>query len=55
MHAGFCVDQLRYDPDPVAALPHAAFEDKINTLLEANLFHIDRPTFVNKGGIPRDH
>jgi hypothetical protein len=48
------VDQLRRDPDSVAALANAALQNVSHTQLFRRVANIDRAPFVNEGGIARD-
>jgi hypothetical protein len=48
------VDELRSDPDPVAAPPNAPFEQIAHAELLADVAQIDRATLVGESGIARD-
>jgi len=54
VRAVLCIDQLRRDPDAVAALANAALKDVSRTKLLRCLADIDRTPLVNEAGIARD-
>jgi hypothetical protein len=48
------LDQLSRQADAVARLAQAAFEDIAHAKLASDLFHIDRPSLVDKGRVAGD-
>jgi len=55
MSAGFGVDQLRVDADPVYATLHAPFHDVACAELATNLAGIDRLTLIRESRVAADH
>src|SRR5215203_4907507 len=55
MTAGGAIDQLARDPDTLAGLANAAFEDELYPQLGGNLLQFDRPALVGKAGIAAYH
>src|SRR3972149_10863116 len=53
--AGRRLDELPGDPDPVAALSDAAFEDVPNPELASDLADIHVPALVGEARVARDH
>src|SRR5215471_12663881 len=52
--AGFRLDQLRGDPQPVAALADASFEHVAHAELASDLLHINRAAFVDEAAVACD-
>ena len=55
MDAAFRVDQLNVDAHPIAAALDAALERIAHIQVAADLFEIDRLTFVGEGRVAADH
>jgi hypothetical protein len=55
MHAIVCIDQLRRDPNAIAAPANAALENISDAELLRRLADIDRTPFVDEAGIAGDH
>jgi hypothetical protein len=53
VRSGLRVDELRSDPDPVAAPPNAPFEQIAHAKLLADLAEVNRATLVGEAGIAR--
>ena len=52
--AGFCIDKLRVDADPLTAATHAAFQDIAHAKFTSDLLHVDRMALVGEAGIAGD-
>jgi hypothetical protein len=55
MCTALCVDKLAGSADPVARLPHAAFQYIAHAEVATDLLHVDRLTLVSKARVARDH
>jgi hypothetical protein len=55
MCTALCLDKLAGSADPVARLPHAAFQYIAHAEVATDLLHVDRLTLVSNARVARDH